>query len=377
MSTVPCSHLKDKKVILITGGNRGIGKAICKGLLQQHPNVHVLLGSRNVDKGKQAADEIKEQNKSLPSCSLTVIQLDVTSDSSVQAAAQMVARLGCKLYGIVNNAAVSPCTSTSCSNLLDTNYFGPRRINDAFSPILVRPGGRIVNVSSVGAPTYLSGCLFYFGVKGKRRALHYRLANPCSNGDGVEGLDRLAREALGLCKPSLGTFVGAPILRPKDHAYQLSKAFLNAYTVLHSLAEPDLIINSCCTGFVDTDLVPKRLGFTGTTDEGAVMPMELLMQDTYTNDSDGKFFIENKARKLAEIPDLKVYPKSFAKIFEKFRPQQLEERVQREKQMLRCKFFDSDSWCTTAVFSCFCVTLICLVLRFASSFPPSLFGTAL
>ena len=377
MSTVPCSHLKDKKVILITGGNRGIGKAICKGLLQQHPNVHVLLGSRNVDKGKQAADEIKEQNKSLPSCSLTVIQLDVTSDSSVQAAAQMVERLGCKLYGIVNNAAVSPCTSTSCSNLLDTNYFGPRRINDAFSPILVRPGGRIVNVSSVGAPTYLSGCLFYFGAKGKRGELHYRLANPCSNGDGVEGLDRLAREALGLCKPTLGTFVGAPILRPKDHAYQLSKAFLNAYTVLHSLAEPDLIINSCCTGFVDTDLVPKRLGFTGTTDEGAVMPMELLIQDTYTNDSDGKFFIENKARKLAEIPDLKVYPKSFAKIFEKFRPQQLEERVQREKQMLRCKFFDSDSRCTTAVFSCFFVTLIGLVLRFASSFLPSLFGTAL
>ena len=357
MSTPPCSHLKDKKVILITGGNRGIGKAICKALLQQHPNVHVLLGSRNVDKGKQAADEIKEQNRSLPSCSLTVVQLDVTSDSSVQAAAQMVERLGCKLYGIVNNAAVSPCTSTSCSHLLDTNYFGPRRINNAFSPILIKPGGRIVNVSSVGAPTYLSGCLFYFGAKGKRRELHYRLANPCSGGDGVEGLDRLAREALGLCKPTLGTFVGAPVLRPKDHAYQLSKAFLNAYTVLHSLAEPDLIINSCCTGFVDTDLVPKRLGFTGTTDEGAAMPMELLMQDMYTKDSDGKLFIENQARKLDEIPDLKVYPKSFAKIFEKFRPQQLEERVQREKKMLkRNKFFDCDSRCTTAVLCCLCVT---------------------
>jgi len=378
MSTSPtCSHLKDKKVILVTGGNRGIGKAICKGLLQKHPNVHVLLGSRDLNKGKQAADEIKGQNKSLPSCSLTVVQLDVTSDSSVQAAAQMVERLGCKLYGIVNNAAVSPCTSTSCSNLLDTNYFGPGRINDAFSPILMRPGGRIVNVSSVGAPVYLSGCLFYFGAKGKRRELHSRLANPCGNGDGVEGLDRLAREALDLCKPTLGTFVGAPILRPKDHAYQLSKAFLNAYTVLHSLAEPDLIINSCCTGFVDTDLVPKRLGFTGTTEEGAVMPMELLVQDMYTKDNDGNFFIENKARKLAEIPDLKVYPKSFAKIFEKFRPQQLEERVQREKQMRRNKFFDSNSRCNTAVLSCFCVTLMCLFFRFMSSFPPSRVGTAL
>ena len=154
MSTPPCSHLKDKKVILITGGNRGIGKAICKALLQQHPNVHVLLGSRNVDKGKQAADEIKEQNKSLPFCSLTVVQLDVTSDSSVQAAAKMVERLGCKLYGIVNNAGTGFYAISSCRDIIDTNYFGPRRVINAFGPMLIRPGGRIVNVSSVSAPIF-------------------------------------------------------------------------------------------------------------------------------------------------------------------------------------------------------------------------------
>ena len=353
-SHAPLPCLKDKKVILITGGNKGIGKAICKGVLQQHPNVHVLLGSRDLKKGKQAADEIKEQNKSLSSCSITVIQLDVTSDSSVQAAVQTVESLGCELYGIVNNAAVSPCTSTNCSNLFDTNYFGPRRVNNAFAPMLIRPGGRIVNVSSVGAPTYLSGCLFYFGIKGKRKELYHKLANPFSLG-GFEELDSLVTQALGLCKPTLGTFLGAPILRPKDHAYQFSKAFLNAYTVLHSRAEPGLVINSCCTGFIDTDLVPKRLGFTGTTDEGSIMPLKLLLQDVYTTDSDGKFVIENKARKLDEIPDLKQYPKSFATIFEKFRPQQ---EVQ--------KSLSSDYWwwwwCTAAGGLSLCFTSACLLI---------------
>jgi len=359
--------MKNKKVILITGGNKGIGKATCKTLLQQHPGIHVLLGSRDVEKGKQAASDITAHSKSFfDSSCITVIQLDVTSDSSVQAAAQLVTSFGCKLYGIVNNAAVSPCTGTSCNNLLDTNYYGPRRINNAFAPLLVRPGGRIVNVSSVGAPTYLSGCLFCFGVKGKRRELHNKLANPCRHGLGVKDLDNLAnREALELCKPTLGTFVGAPILRPKDHAYQLSKAFLNAYTVLHSKAEPDLIINSCCTGFIDTDLVPKRLKFTGTADEGAVMPVKLLMQDTYTSDNDGEFVIENKARKLAEIPDLKVYPKSFATVFEKFR---LQQQKGKRQLVLEEKPCGSDH-CTAAThsFLLFCVTAICVVI-FVSPF---------
>lgn len=364
-------NLHDKKVILVTGGNRGIGKAICKGLLTQHPaDVHVILGSRDLDSGRQAAAGISFPNIIDSSC-ITVIQLDVTSDSSVQAAAKLVSSMSYKLYGIVNNAAVSPCTSTSCKDLIDTNYFGARRVNEAFGPMLIKPGGRIVNVSSVGAPTYLSGCLFYFGVKGKRRDLHHKLTNPSMIEGGIKELDAIAsREVLALCKPTLGTFLGAPVLRPKDHAYQLSKASLNAYTVLHSKLEPDLIINSCCTGFIDTDLVPKRLGFTGTTDEGAVMPMKLLLGDEFTSDRDGNFIIEGKPRKLEEIPDLRVYPKSFAVIFEKFRPLQ-EQRKQQQQQIFLQKE-RPDSYATAGYGICLCLsvaTAVCAACSFFANLP--------
>ena len=76
---------------------------------------------------------------------------------------------------------------------------------------------------------------------------------------------------------------------------------------------------------------------SGTTDEGAVMPMKLLMGDEFTPERDGNFVIEGEARNLAEIPDLQMYPKSFAVIFEKFRPLQ----EQRKQNFLQKKRPDS------------------------------------
>ena len=235
---------------------------------------------------------------------------------------------------IVNNAGVSGNTSARTTDILNTNYFGPRRVNDAFAPILIRPGGRIVNVTSVTAPTYLSGCLFYFGVKAKRAELHNKLANPFSLEGGIEELDSLANsDALNLCKPALGGILAVPVVLPKQHAYMLSKALLNAYTVLHSKAEPGLVINCCCPGFIGTDLNPTLGAASRTVDQGAHMPMELLMANEFKSGSDGKFYTEDKPWNLSEIPSITFYPKSLAVGFEKFRSQK--GKAKKEKQVLQ------------------------------------------
>ena len=44
--------------VLVTGGNKGIGQAICKRILCDHPDTHVLLGSRNQARGEKAVQQI-------------------------------------------------------------------------------------------------------------------------------------------------------------------------------------------------------------------------------------------------------------------------------------------------------------------------------
>ena len=56
--------------------------------------------------------------------------------------------------------------------------------------------------------------------------------------------------------------------------------------------------------------------------QGALMPINLLMASEFKSDSDGKFFAEDKSWKLYEVPEWKFYPQSAAAIFEQFRHQQ-------------------------------------------------------
>ena len=46
------------KKVLVTGGNKGIGLAVCRQLLAAHPDVYVLLGSRDKSRGALAVKQL-------------------------------------------------------------------------------------------------------------------------------------------------------------------------------------------------------------------------------------------------------------------------------------------------------------------------------
>ena len=69
------------RTALVTGGNRGIGKEVCRQLAQR--DVHVVLASRSLTDGEEAAAELRDGGHE----SITVMTLDVSSQASVTACA--------------------------------------------------------------------------------------------------------------------------------------------------------------------------------------------------------------------------------------------------------------------------------------------------
>ena len=158
--------MQDKPVALVTGANQGIGFEIAKELAAH--GFTVLVGSRNVENGEMAAGDIGAQAHSL--------QLDVTDQDSIAAAAARIRRECGRLDVLVNNAGIShagkpgtPLEEIQLSSrasvapldevrtVFETNVFGVIAVTQAMLPLLREaPSGRIVNLGSIGGSLTLN-----------------------------------------------------------------------------------------------------------------------------------------------------------------------------------------------------------------------------
>ena len=157
--------MQNKEVALVTGANQGIGLQIAKDLASR--GLTVLVGSRNLERGEEAAKTVDGDAYAL--------QLDVTDQASIDAAAKRIREEFGRLDVLINNAAISNTglrpgmtieeyaknTRPSVVSLdevrtvWETNVFGVLAIYQAMLPLLREaPHARIVNVSSgVGSLT--------------------------------------------------------------------------------------------------------------------------------------------------------------------------------------------------------------------------------
>ncbi len=146
--------MAEQRVALVTGANRGIGLEIARQL--SRAGFVLVLGSRDLEKGRQAAARLADHG-SAPH----VVTLDVTDSQSIEAAVSEVLRTFGHIDVLVNNAAIlhegfSPEDSSVLdvsSELVDltfrTNTLGPLLLMQAVLPAMKARGyGRIVNVSS-------------------------------------------------------------------------------------------------------------------------------------------------------------------------------------------------------------------------------------
>ncbi|MEV7501252.1 SDR family NAD(P)-dependent oxidoreductase [Streptomyces sp. NPDC093018] len=185
---------------LITGANKGLGHETARRLIAAGHTVYV--GARDIERGRAAAAGLGAR----------FVQLDVTDDASVAAAAATIEAEG-GLDVLVNNAGIevrSPegeiigaadLTADVMREVFETNVFGVVRVTHAFLPLLERSAAPVVvNVSS-------------------------SLASLAEGGKGYPGV-----------------------------AYPASKTTVNMLTVQYAKAFPRLRINSVEPGYTATDL---------------------------------------------------------------------------------------------------------------------------
>jgi NAD(P)-dependent dehydrogenase (short-subunit alcohol dehydrogenase family) len=113
--------------------------------------------------------------------------------------------------------------------VLNVHTYGPRRVCQAFLPLVDESQGRVVNISSASGPNFVAEC---------SEERQHLLTKPDVTWDEVEELIEEIVE---------GNEGGVS-------AYGFSKACLNAYTIELARENPDLTINACTPGFIETDL---------------------------------------------------------------------------------------------------------------------------
>ena len=222
----------DRRIAVVTGGNKGIGFAIARGLAQAGDQV--LIGCRDGARGEAAAASLRAEG-----LVVDALPLDVTDDASIAAAAKLVETRFGRLHVLVNNAGIALDRQTGTLPLSqimrDTfavNVIGVACMIEAFAPLLARSkAGRIVNLSS--------------------------------------GLGSLA-----LNSDPAGEYAAF-----KFPAYNSSKAAVNMLTVVYAarLADKGIKVNAVDPGYTATDLNAHR--GTRTPAQGAAIAVRLASLD--------------------------------------------------------------------------------------------------
>lgn len=123
------------KIALITGANKGIGLEIARQLGTQ--GITVLIGARDENRGGEAAQKLQAEN-----INAHALQLDVTNQESIDAAAKYIENQFGKLDILVNNAGVAvdnaPPSQLDMEVLrrtYETNFFGVFAVTKAMSTL--------------------------------------------------------------------------------------------------------------------------------------------------------------------------------------------------------------------------------------------------
>ena len=138
-----------KKIVYVTGANKGIGFGIAKHLGLSGWNV--VIGARDEKRAAKAIDELKNQGVNV----LGWVNIELKDLAGIEQASNVMKEKYQELTLLVNNAGIPGDMSvdsehteiSAIRDTLDVNFIGTFALTKALIPLMAKNGGRIVNIT--------------------------------------------------------------------------------------------------------------------------------------------------------------------------------------------------------------------------------------
>ena len=211
------------KVVLITGGGKRVGAAICRRLHVAGANLMLHYRS-SAGEARLLQAELNHQRAN----SVALIQADLLDVAKLPSLVEQTLQTFGRLDGLVNNASsffqtpVGEITLAGWSDLIGTNVQAPLFLSQAAAPALRKAQGSIVNITDIHAERPLKNYVVYSIAKAA-----------------LVGLTRsLARELAPEVR--VNAVAPGPILWPDDEAFnEVSRQRIISHTPLRREGRPD------------------------------------------------------------------------------------------------------------------------------------------
>ena len=268
----------NRKIVLVTGSNKGIGYGIIETLLEKKSNYRIILTSRNEDLGKKSFNKLLGQFPYSKDY-FFYHQLDITNNDSISNLISWIKKQFGKIDYLVNNAGLGTHGVTTDIKLhfgvLDVNVFGTINFTEQMiKHNMINKKGKIILVGS------MMGNL--------NRLNSYQLKNNFKNA-------KTTQELINLGQSFKNSIINNPV--EKDgwcrNSYCVSKMIVNTYSRVLSYREEieknDISVYSAHPGWVKTDMTGPEAPLT--IKEGAENEIFLIeLPDGINKEYQGKYF---------------------------------------------------------------------------------------
>ncbi|XP_044522809.1 carbonyl reductase [NADPH] 1-like [Gracilinanus agilis] len=273
----------NSRVAVVTGSNKGIGFAIVRDLCQKFSG-DVILTSRDTTRGQAALKKLQEEG-------LNPIfhQLDIDDPQSIQTLRDFLKERYGGVDVLVNNAGIAFKVADTtpfpiqAEVTMKTNFFGTKAVSAELLP-LVKPQGRVVNVSSMVSLRSLKGCSPELQQKFRSDTIT------------EEELVGLMKKFVEDTKKGVHQKEGWP-----NSAYGVTKIGVTVLSRIHARQLNEqrkgdkILLNACCPGWVRTDMAGPKA--TKSPEEGAETPVYLALLPPDATEPHGQFVMEKRVEK--------------------------------------------------------------------------------